>query len=74
MNKQRPQWSSRFIFILATVGSTVGLGNIWRFPYLMGENGGAAFLLIYLLMICFICAVPLIAELAIGKYIQKDVV
>ena len=42
------QWSSRWIFILAATGSAVGLGNIWRFPYLTGENGGGAFVLVYL--------------------------
>ena len=43
------QWSSRFMFILAATGSAVGLGNIWKFPYITGENGGGAFVLIYLI-------------------------
>ena len=40
-------WSGRMAFFLATVGSAVGLGSIWKFPYMVGENGGAAFLLLY---------------------------
>mgnify|MGYP000594428884 CR=1 FL=1 len=42
------QWSSRLVFILAATGSAVGLGNIWKFPYITGENGGGAFVLVYL--------------------------
>ena len=45
------QWSSRLAFILAATGSAVGLGNIWKFPYIAGENGGGAFVLVYLLCI-----------------------
>ena len=60
-------WSSRSGFLLATIGFSVGLGNIWRFPYVAGENGGSAFLFIYLA--CTFCiGIPLlIAELAIGR-------
>ena len=47
--EQREQWGSRLGFILAAAGSAVGLGNIWRFPYVAGENGGAAFIIIYLI-------------------------
>ena len=43
------QWSSRYAYILAATGAAVGLGNIWKFPYIMGENGGGAFVLVYLL-------------------------
>ncbi len=45
---KRPVWSSKLSFILAAVGGAVGLGNVWRFPYVMGKNGGAIFLLVYL--------------------------
>ena len=72
MEEKRPQWSSHLSFILATVGSAVGLGNIWRFPYIMGENGGAIFLLTYLLLIAFICIVPLLCEILIGKIYKTD--
>ncbi len=48
------QWSSRFAFILAVTGSAVGLGNIWKFPYMAGQNGGGAFVLVYLLCVVLI--------------------
>ena len=44
-------WTSRWTFIFAATGSAVGLGNIWKFPYIMGENGGGAFILVYLICI-----------------------
>src|SRR6056297_1044938 len=60
-------WTSRFAFFMASVGFAVGLGNIWRFPYVTGENGGAAFVLIYL-GCAFLIGVPiLMAELMIGR-------
>jgi neurotransmitter:Na+ symporter, NSS family len=60
-------WSSRLTFLMASIGFSVGLGNIWRFPYITGENGGAAFILVYLF--CALCiGVPLVmAEWAIGR-------
>jgi len=63
----RERWNSRVGFILASAGSAVGLGNIWRFPYLTGENGGGAFLLLYLAISFTIGISVLFAELAIGK-------
>ena len=60
-------WSSRFAFLMASVGFAVGLGNIWRFPYVAGENGGAAFVLIYLACAFGIGVPILIAELLIGR-------
>lgn len=61
------QWSSRFAFILAATGSAVGLGNIWKFPYITGENGGGAFVIIYLLCIAAIGIPIMIAETMIGR-------
>ncbi|PLW81939.1 sodium-dependent transporter [Kineobactrum sediminis] len=60
-------WSSRFAFLMAAVGFAVGLGNIWRFPYVTGENGGAAFVIVYLLCAFGIGVPILIAELMIGR-------
>ncbi len=60
-------WSSRFAFIMASVGFAVGLGNIWRFPYITGENGGAAFVLVYLVCAFAIGLPVLMAELMIGR-------
>ncbi|MBK1721555.1 sodium-dependent transporter [Thiocystis violacea] len=61
------QWSSRFIFILAAIGSAVGLGNIWKFPYISGENGGGAFVLVYLVCIALIGVPIMIAEILLGR-------
>jgi len=61
------QWSSRWTFILAATGSAVGLGNIWKFPYITGENGGGAFVLVYLLCIACIGLPLMMAEIMIGR-------
>jgi NSS family neurotransmitter:Na+ symporter len=61
------QWSSRLAFILAATGSAVGLGNIWKFPYIMGENGGGAFVLVYLACILAIGIPVMMAEVLIGR-------
>ena len=61
------QWSSRWVFILAATGSAVGLGNIWRFPYVTGENGGGAFVLIYLLCVAAVGIPIMIGETLIGR-------
>ncbi len=60
-------WSSRLMFILAAAGSAVGLGNIWRFPYVAGENGGGAFVLVYLLCIALIGIPIMSAEIMLGR-------
>jgi NSS family neurotransmitter:Na+ symporter len=61
------RWSSRYAYILAATGAAVGLGNIWKFPYIMGENGGGAFVFVYLLCIFLIGVPVMMAEVVIGK-------
>ena len=61
-------WSSRWVFILAATGSAVGLGNIWRFPYVTGENGGGAFVLVYLLCVLLVGLPVMICEVMLGKH------
>ncbi|MEQ8861632.1 MAG: sodium-dependent transporter [Pseudomonadales bacterium] len=60
-------WSSRWLFVLAAAGSAVGLGNIWKFPYIAGENGGGAFVLIYLGCVAFVGIPIMMAEVLIGR-------
>lgn len=62
-----PLWTSRFAFVMAAVGSAVGLGNIWKFPYMAGTSGGGAFVLVYLVCILTVGVPVLIAEVAIGR-------
>lgn len=73
MDKQE-QWTSKLGFILAAAGSAIGLGAIWKFPYMAGTNGGGIFLIIFLLMTIFIGAPILLAEFIIGRHSQKDAV
>ncbi len=68
----RGNFSGRIGFILAAAGSAVGLGNIWRFPYLAGENGGAIFLLVYLCCIFLLCYPVMVGEIAIGRSANSD--
>jgi NSS family neurotransmitter:Na+ symporter len=63
----RDQWGGKLGFIMATAGAAVGLGNLWRFPYVCGANGGGAFIIAYILCIIFISSPVLIAELVIGR-------
>lgn len=60
-------WSNQWIFVLAAAGSAIGLGNIWKFPYITGENGGGAFVLVYLLCIAVIGVPVMISEVLLGK-------
>jgi NSS family neurotransmitter:Na+ symporter len=66
-NGSSPAWTSKFAFMMASIGFAVGLGNIWRFPYVTGENGGSAFVLVYLVMAFGIGVPILMAELLIGR-------
>jgi len=66
-NNQRGFWGSRLGFILAASGSAIGLGNIWKFPYIVGENGGGAFVLIYLVCIFIIGTPIMLAEFTLGR-------
>jgi len=66
------QWSSRMGFILAATGSAVGLGNIWKFPYMVGQSGGAAFVLVYLVCIAMIGLPILVAEWLLGRRGQEN--
>ncbi|BBL58241.1 sodium-dependent transporter [Methylomonas koyamae] len=61
------EWSSRFAFILAATGSAVGLGNIWKFPYITGQNGGGAFVMVYLACVAAIGVPIMIAEIMLGR-------
>lgn len=70
MMKERGSFDSRFAAIMAMAGSAIGLGNIWRFPYMVGQNGGAAFILIYLFSALFLCVPIFISESIIGKRTQ----
>ncbi|WP_260554333.1 sodium-dependent transporter [Coxiella burnetii] len=68
----RERWSSKLAFILAATGAAVGLGNIWRFPYMAGMYGGSAFLLIYLIFVLIIGLPIMIAEILIGRRSRKN--
>ncbi|ARS89429.1 sodium-dependent transporter [Natrarchaeobaculum aegyptiacum] len=68
----RETWATRLGFIFAAVGSAVGLGNIWRFPFQVGQEGGAAFLLIYLLFIALIGFPAMLVEFVVGRYTERN--
>mgnify|MGYP000016901953 FL=1 len=67
---KRENWGSRFGFIMATAGFAVGMGNIWRFPYIVGESGGGAFLIVYLILTVIIGIPLLTAEISLGRKAQ----
>ena len=70
--EKRGNWSSRFGYIMAAAGFSIGLGNIWRFPYLVGTMGGGAFVLVYAL-ICIVIGVPLFfMEVSLGRKTQLN--
>jgi len=70
--KQRTHWGSRVGFVLAASGSAVGLGNIWKFPYVTGENGGGFFVLVYLICVALVGLPVMIAEILIGRSTQNS--
>ena len=69
---QRGAWGSKVAFVFAAAGSAVGLGNIWRFPMVVGQNGGALFVLVYILAVALIGFSVMLAELVIGRYSKKN--
>ena len=72
--KSREKFSSGLAVFFATLGSAVGLGNIWKFPYLTGENGGGAFLLVYVLCIIFVGIPIMLGEFYIGRKTRKNTI
>lgn len=72
--QKREQWGSQLGFILASAGAAVGLGNVWKFPYLTGKNGGAAFVVVYLIIVILIGASMLVADFVIGRYGKANAV
>jgi len=74
MDSQRGEWSSKTGFILAGAGSAIGLGNIWRFPYIVGENGGAVFVLLYLFFVILIGLPYMLAEFSLGRATQLNAI
>lgn len=70
--EKRGEWSSTLGFILAAAGSAVGLGNLWKFPYLAGKNGGGAYLFVYLIFVGLIGFTMILAEMAIGRNGHSD--
>jgi len=74
MQNERGSWGSNIGFLLAAIGSAVGLGNIWGFPYKMGKSGGFTFLLVYLLLAVFVGFVIMMGELAMGRKTSKGTI
>ena len=69
---KRDSFGSRFGALVAMAGSAVGLGNLWRFPYLVGENGGAAFIIVYIILSFLICLPIFVSEFVLGRRSQKN--
>ena len=69
---QRGKWGSKLGFVLAAAGSAIGLGNIWRFPTVTGENGGAAFVIVYIACVLLIGVPIMLAEFTIGRRAKSD--
>ncbi len=67
VNNLRPSWANSFVFIMVTIGAAVGLGNVWKFPYMVGSYGGSAFVLVYLICIILVSLPLTLAEIVTGK-------
>ena len=74
MEQKRSSFTGKLGFVLAAAGSAVGLGNIWRFPMLVGDNGGAAFILIYIICILFVGIPIMVGEFVIGRHTQSNMI
>ena len=74
MANNRVTFGSKLGVVLATVGCAVGLGSVWRFPYMLGANGGAAFLLVYILFMIFLGIPVMVTEFFIGRYSRSNTV
>lgn len=72
--KQRDQWGSKFGFIMAAAGSAIGLGNLWKFPYMAGSNGGGAFVFVYLIIVILIGFTLMLGEILLGRHTQLSAV
>ena len=70
--EKRENFSSRLGFLLISAGCAIGLGNVWRFPYIVGQYGGAAFVLVYLLFLALLGLPVMVMELAVGRASQKS--
>jgi len=69
---KREHWGSAFGFIMAAAGSAIGLGNIWKFPYITGENGGGAFVMLYIICICIVGIPVMLCEMSLGRHTQLN--
>ena len=72
MSNERGNFGSKIGIVLATAGSAVGLGNVWRFPYMVGEDGGAAFILVYIVCILLLGLPGMICEFIVGRHAQAN--
>ena len=72
-HKQREGFNSRIGALLAIAGSAIGLGNLWKFPYMVGEHGGSIFILFYLVFVALICLPVMLSELVIGRNTQRNI-
>ncbi len=71
---KQEKFATKWGFVLAAAGSAIGLGNVWRFPYLVGQHGGFAFIFMYILMVAFICMPLMIAEISVGRLSRSNMV